>query len=96
MTNGTATVIAPYYVSVAYDQGSYQYPSYFAADIQAGRFPNILAGKVDPGQQVAILASILAASSFGIALVGTEKRRNIIRHYISPSILHPLSFGLFH
>ncbi len=65
-----ATVVTPYYVSAAYDQSSNQFPNYLPADIQSGRFPDILTGRSDPIQLVIIVSLILSALAFAVALLG--------------------------
>jgi hypothetical protein len=70
-----ATVVTPYYVSAAYDQSSNQFPNYLPADIQSGRFPDILAGRSDPIQLVIIVSLILSALAFAVALLGIGSLR---------------------
>jgi hypothetical protein len=70
------TVIDPYYVSAAYDQGSNQYPNFLPSHIQARIFPNILAGRIDPVQQLAITASTLAAILFSVASIAKSIRKS--------------------
>ena len=70
-----ATIISPYFVSASYDQGSSQYPNFLPVDVQTGRFPNILIGRIDPIQQLAIIFSILSALSFGVAFTGTKIKK---------------------
>lgn len=81
VTNGT--VLDPYFVSAAYDQGSNQYPNFLPVHVQTGLFPDILAGRIDPAQQLTIVATILSAVSFTVALIGIKIKKRIQKGLIS-------------
>ena len=73
-----ATVVTPYFLAAAYDQGSNQFPNFLPADIQEGRFPDIMAGRSDPIQLVIIVSLILSALAFAITFIGIGKLREEI------------------
>ena len=58
-----------------------QFANYLPVDVQTGRFPNILAGRIDPVQQLAIACSMLAAVYFSIAVLGNKRAG--LKHRIS-------------
>jgi hypothetical protein len=73
-----ATIVTPYFVSAAYDQGSSQFPNYLPADIREGRFPDIMTGRSDPIQLVIIVSLILSALAFAVTFIGIRKLREKI------------------
>lgn len=76
----TATKFDPYYVTAIFDEGSSTYPVFGSADIESGRFPNILAGREDAQtiQRLLIIFVVLCAVFFTIAI--THKRiKNIVK-----------------
>lgn len=76
----TATKFDPYYVTAIFDEGSKTYPVFGSADIESGRFPNILAGREDAQtiQRLLILFVVLCALFFTIA-IAHKKIKYIIK-----------------
>jgi hypothetical protein len=66
----SATKFDPYYVTAIFDEGSKTYPVFGTADIESGRFPNILAGREEEQttQRLLVTSIILCAIFFTIAI----------------------------
>jgi hypothetical protein len=92
----TATKYDPYYITATFDEGSATYPVFGSADIESGRFPNILAGREDAQtiQRLLILFVVLCAISFTIA-IAHRRIKEIIKNRREGRKWKKIEFDLF-
>jgi len=95
-TNDSATRFDPYYVTAIFDEGSKTYPVFGTADIELGRFPNILAGmeEAQTTQRILVTSIILCAIFFTIA-IKYKKIKEIINERKEGRKWNEIKFDLF-